>query len=275
VTSWGAGCGRAGFPGVYSRAGAAAPNAWIRSLVPTADVTATPAAPVPGETVQLTATVALGEQPTAPTSFSWDLDDDGAYDDATGPMAETTFAAGSHVVRVQAPFANGDRAAARAVVTAADAAAPVIAPVTVPAVPEPTAAQLQAIQRIPVPAPTPTVTARAPIGTVTVPARVKLGTLRGTSLRVDFRCVRACKITGRMTLDAATARRFGLRRGETIGRGSGARVSGGRSTMTVKFTARAKRALRNRGRFTVRLATDLSGAGAIAVRGTQTVTVSR
>jgi trypsin len=272
VTSWGAGCGRAGFPGVYSRAGAAAPNAWIRSLVATADLTATPAAPVPGETVRLTATVAPGEQPTAPTSLSWDLDDDGAYDDATGPVTETTFAAGSHVVRVQAPFANGDRAAARAIVTAADAAAPVIAPVTLPPVPQPTPAQIQAVQRIPAPAP---VTAPAPIGTVTVPARVKLGTLRGTSLRVSFSCERACTISGRMTLDAATARRFGLHRGETIGRGSGSRVSGGRSTMTVQLTSRAKRALRNRGRFTVRLATDLRGAGAIAVRGTQTVTVSR
>jgi hypothetical protein len=278
VTSWGAGnpCGQAGAPGGYARVGAPALNTWVRSIVPATDLAVNPATPAPGEPVRLTATVALGAHTTPPTAISWDLDADGAFDDATGSVAEATFAGiGDHVVRVQALFSDGDRAVTREVVPVAEPAPPVTPPVTPPATappvtaapaPQATPAQIQEVQRLLAP---------ALIGTVTVPARVKLRALRGSSLRVSFRCERACTISGRMTLDSATARRYGLRSGETIGRGSGSRVSGGTSTMTVRLTSRAKRALRNRGGFAVRLATDLSGAGAIAVRGTHRIAVSR
>jgi hypothetical protein len=116
-----------------------------------------------------------------------------------------------------------------------------------------------------------------PIGSVTVPARVKLRTLRGTSLRVRFRCEGACTIAGRLTLDAATARRFDLRTGSarvTIGRGSESLASAGTGTMTVRLTAHAKRALRNRKGTTVRLATELR-SGAARLESTRKIAVSR
>lgn len=276
VTSWGVGCAQQGVPGVYARLGAPTLNAWARSLVPTADLTAVPLTPAPGQQVDLSATVGLGAHAPAPApTLAWDLDDDGAFDDASGATATATFAtAGSHVVRVQALFADGDRAVTREAVAVtapapppAPAPAPAIpAPTTAPAVPQATPAQIQQVQKALQP---------AAIGIVTVPERLKLRTLRGTSLRVRFRCERACDITARMTLDAATARRFGLGRGATIGRGGSARTSGGSGTMTVRLTSRAKRALRNRARFTVRLATELRGDGATPVRGTRTIAVSR
>jgi hypothetical protein len=270
VTSWGLGCGQPGDPGVYARVGAPAINAWLRSTVPTVALSLPATAAAPDEQVSLSATVTLGAHSSPPTSVTWDLDGDGAFDDASGATATTAFAtAGSHVVRVQALFADGDRAVTREVVTV-DAA--VVTPEPTPEVttaqpaPQATPAQIQQIQKTLAP---------AAIGTVTVPGRLKLRTLRGTSLRVRFHCERACQITGRMTLDGATARRFGLKRGATIGSASASRASGGSSTLTVRLTSRAKRALRNRGRFTVRLATELRGDGAIPVRGTRTIAVNR
>jgi trypsin len=278
VTSWGS--DPCGATGVYARLGAPALNAWVRGNVPSVAMTRSSATAAAGEQVTLGATVGLGAHAATPApTLTWDLDDDGAFDDATGPTATMAFATvGSHAVRAQALFADNDRAVAREVVAvpAPDAQPPAPGPgpaaqatppaATAPPAPQATPAQIQQIQAALAP---------APIGAVTVPGSLKLRTLRGTSLRVRFRCERACQISGRMTLDAATARRFGLRTGETIGRGSGSRTSGGRSTMTVRLTSRAKRALRNRGRFSVRLATHLRGDGAISVRGTKRITVSR
>jgi secreted trypsin-like serine protease len=271
VTSWGS--DPCGSTGVYARLGVPALNAWLRASVPTVALARSAAVAAPGEQVSLSATVDPGAQLSAPT-LTWDLNGDGAFGDATGAAATAAFTtAGSHAVRVQATFADGDRAVAREVVSVnapapppAPAPAPASAVTTAPPAPQATPAQIQQIQKALAP---------AAIGTVTVPARVKLRTLRGTSLRVRFHCERACQISSRMTLDAATTRRFGLRRGETIGSAGDSRSSGGSSTLTVRLTSRAKRALRNRGRFSVRLATDLRGDGAIPVRGTRTITVSR
>jgi hypothetical protein len=120
-------------------------------------------------------------------------------------------------------------------------------------------------------------TVDGPIASVSVPERVKLQTLRGRSLRVRFDCVRACTISGRLTLDGATARRFGLGSGHgavTIGRGSSSLTAAGSRTLVVSLTTRAKRALRNRGRAAVRLRTDLR-SGAWRLASTQRITLSR
>ena len=286
VTSWGSDpCGQFGLPGVYARLGAPALNAWVRSRVPTADLSASPAAPASGEQVSLSATVAPGAQTTSP-SLAWDLDDDGAFDDGTGATATAAFAsAGSHVVRVQATFPDGDRAVAREVVPVTAAGATTSTPPADPPAtttpPDPPAtttttqqtAQQQPRQQTAVAQQS----AEASIGSVTVPARMKLRTLRGKSLRVRFRCERACTVAGRLTLDAATARRFALTTGRArvrIGRGSGSLASAGTGTMTVRLTARAKSALRNRTRATIRLTTELR-SGAARLDGTRRIAVSR
>lgn len=278
VTSWGFDpCGQPGFPGVYARLGAPALNAWVRSFVPTAAIAISPATPAPGGQVTLSATVAAGAEVTPP-ALSWDLDDDGAFDDAVGATATATFATlGSHVVRVQALYADLDRAVAREVVNVVDPSAPVT-PVTPPGPPPPPPppagppatqpapqTQQQILQQ--------TVDLSAPFGSVSRPARIKLRTLRDRGLRVSFTCRRSCTLSGRLTVDAATARRFGLR-SRTLGRATTSLDGAGSGTLSVRLGATAKRALRNRKRFTARLATELAG-GTTPLTGSSRIAVSR
>jgi secreted trypsin-like serine protease len=268
VTSWGYDpCAQPGYPGVYARLAAPTLNSWLRASVPMSEIAVSASTPAPGAQVSLAATVAAGAHATAPTSLSWDLNDDGAFDDATGDHTTVTFAtAGSHVVHFQALYDDLDRSVARAVVTVNGPITPVTPPP--PAPPAPVQQVQQPVQQQ---------NTERPIGSVSAPTRVKLRTLRDKGLRVRYRCEQACTISGRLKLDSATARRFGLKKGTTavtIGRGSGSRVAAGSGTVDVRLTARAKRALRKRGRFTVRLATELGGA-ATPLQGLSRITVSR
>ncbi len=266
VTSWGTDpCGQPLVPGVYSRLGAPALNAFVRSKVPAIELAASTTAAAPGQQVDFTATVTNGSATTTPT-LTWDLDDDGAFDDATGTTASATFPVEARrVVRVQALYPNpdGDRAAARKLVVVANPPPPP-PPAPAPAAPEPPAP--------PVPAPVPAA------GSFAAPTRITLPTLRRSGVRVRYRCVAPCTITGRLTLDATAARRFGLRTGKrsvTIGGAITGRASAGTATMTVHLTTRAKRQLRRAKKLAIRLTTELSAGGATSVQGTLWITVSR
>jgi hypothetical protein len=257
VTSWGSDpCAEPGKPGVYARVGAPALNAWVRSYVPTAAITVSPAIPDPGEQVDLTATVAPGAQVSSPT-LAWDLDNDGAFDDATGATAATTFmSAGIRDVLVQATYSDGDRAVTREAIDVGGTG------VIVPSPPTPTPAPVvPPTPVLPLPQPRPQTPVDAgPVGSASVPERVSLSTLRGKSLRVRFHCERACTISGRLTLSARDARRVGLGSGRsavTIGRATSRLGSAGSGTLTVGLTKRAKRALRNRSRASIRLSVEL------------------
>jgi trypsin len=257
VTSWGSDpCAEPGKPGVYTRVGAPALNAWVRSYVPTAAVAVSPAVPQPGEHFDLTATVAPGAQASSPT-LAWDLDDDGAFDDAAGPTAATAFvSAGIRDVLVQATFPDGDRAVTREAIDVGGTG--VIAPPAPTPTPQPTVQPTPQLQ-FPQPRPQTPVDA-GPVGSASVPERVNLSTLRGKSLRVRFHCERACTISGRLTLGARDARRAGLGSGRssvTIGRGSSRLAAAGSGTLTVGLTKRAKRALRHRSRASIRLSVEL------------------
>jgi secreted trypsin-like serine protease len=274
VTSWGYDpCAEPGFPGVYARLGAPSLNAWVRASVPTAAIGVSPSAPVQGAQVTLTATVAGGAEVTAPT-LSWDLDDDGAFDDAVGSSATATFAtAGAHVVRVQAVYPDADRAVARELVAVADpnAPAPVTPPAPTTAPPAPTATPPPAPAPAPTAPPPATATARPPIqlqqidlaaprGSVSRPARIRLRALRSHGVHVSFGCRRACSLTARLRLGSAT-----------IGRATTKLDRSGSDRLTVRLNSRGKRVLRGGRRFSLRLATTLS-AGPTTLSGSSRLT---
>ena len=72
----------------------------IRNRAPSAAFTVSPDAPVTGDPVQLTSTAA--DSDGSVTEQRWDLDGDGAYDDATGPEVSTVFAeVGPHTVGLE------------------------------------------------------------------------------------------------------------------------------------------------------------------------------
>jgi trypsin/PKD domain-containing protein len=116
VTSWGFGCAHPFYAGVYARLGGADLNAWVLSRHPWTTFGVPPVLhagssatfnqisfhPIPGN---------------AFTTFNWDLDGDGAYDDLQGPSAARTFStAGNHAVGLEATNAAGDRVVSRQIV---------------------------------------------------------------------------------------------------------------------------------------------------------------
>lgn len=127
VTSFGEGCNDPSFPGVYARIGSDPLNTWVHNRVPRAgfSVSGTPQATRP---VQFTATPRHPEGPGYFTTFSWDFDGDGAFDDGDGASPTHTFAsAGEVTVGLRASKPGGDQADAFSRVTVGPA--PVDAPV--------------------------------------------------------------------------------------------------------------------------------------------------
>src|SRR4051794_35246572 len=88
-----------------------------------ATFTFSPGAPAPGQDVQFEST-----SPDSP-AIAWDLDNDGAFDDAEGKRAKRAFAAGAHVVRMRARYDGaGESVAAQTVQVGAAAETPTPTP---------------------------------------------------------------------------------------------------------------------------------------------------
>jgi PKD repeat protein len=82
----------------------------VRNRAPAASFRYTPAAPLTGDEVRLTSTST--DRDGTVQAHNWDLDGDGAFDDATGAEVRTSFAeAGSHIVSLQAVDNDGARSA--------------------------------------------------------------------------------------------------------------------------------------------------------------------
>ena len=90
---------------------------------PVASFTYNPAQPFTGGDTTLTSTASDPDGTIA--SEQWDLDGDGAYDDATGAVAHTTFAtAGAHTVRLKAKDNSGATATSEQAITVLAAGTP-------------------------------------------------------------------------------------------------------------------------------------------------------
>jgi PKD domain len=99
----------------------------VRDQTPAAAFTFAPATPLTGERVLLASTSADPDGVIA--GQAWDLDADGAFDDASGPTAEWSFAdPGDHMVRLQVTDNNGVSAVAALTVPVAERPAELLSP---------------------------------------------------------------------------------------------------------------------------------------------------
>ena len=113
IVSWhgtGAACADPAKPGVYTQIGDGELNEWVHSKTPEADFTLSHQ-PRVNEAVRLTQTARVPTGAPPFTIFRWDLDNDGAFDDATGASILHTYTqVGEAVAGLQASTTAGDKA---------------------------------------------------------------------------------------------------------------------------------------------------------------------
>ena len=107
------------------------------------------------------------------------------------------------------------------------------------------------------------------------PQPVRLKTLLSHGVSVRARCSITCTITVKLTPDAATARRLGVRRTTVIGRGTFALRRDRTTTVHVRLTPAAKRAIKRANPRSVRFTVSATEPGKLPVTGRSTLTVRR
>jgi Trypsin len=106
----GTACATAASPGAFARVGDDPLNHWVHDRTPEADFDFSHQ-PRAGEPVTLTSTSRHPQGPGYFTSFRWDLDNDGAFDDATGRSISAVFpTVGKGVAGLEASKPGGDKA---------------------------------------------------------------------------------------------------------------------------------------------------------------------
>ncbi|UTI66049.1 serine protease [Paraconexibacter antarcticus] len=112
-----------GTPAVYQRVTEGATAAWLRTVLARPQIAVSPATPAKGATVTLTAS-----SPWPDATYAWDLDGNGTYGDAAGPVVRSAVTAARTVSVLAASAGAGDDATARATVSPLDPAVTVTGP---------------------------------------------------------------------------------------------------------------------------------------------------
>ena len=229
LTSWGENqCATPDIPGVYTRLGAPALNAWVRERVPMARASVSDATVDAGQSATFSATATGGL-----TTFAWDFDSNGTTD-ATGASVSHAYpAAGRFVARVAATGAGADRATDRVRVQVADGDPPAPEPTPAPTAQPPTGATPPVTTTPPVASP------RVPLATILVSRRPRV---RGGRFPLRVRFAGGAP--------AGTAVIEVIRRGRTIGIARTRVLRGGTKRVRVKLTPQGRRLL-SRGRLKV------------------------
>jgi len=187
----------------------------------------------------------------ATASGAWDLDDDGAFDDATGAAATVTFTtAGAHLVGLKVRNADGDLGIRYASITVTSPAA---------ATPTPT----------PTPPPSSRIASQPLQLTVAAGRTPKLAAVLKSGLTVNVRCSASCRTTIVASVDKKTAKKLHLR-SRNIGRGTGFGAA-----VHVKLSSEAKRALKRVKSVRVLLTITALGSDGLGAAASQTLTLKR
>jgi PKD repeat protein len=188
---------------------------------------------------------------TATTSGAWDLDDDGAFDDATGADVSVTFTtAGAHLVGLKVRNADGDLGIRYVSIDVSSPAAATPTPTPPPTSPPRIAAQQLQL-------------------TVVAGRTPKLATVLKSGLSVTVRCSASCRTTVVASVDKKTAKKLHLR-SRNIGRGTGSGAA-----VRVKLTPEAKRALKRVKSVKVLLTMTALGSDGLGAAASQTLTLKR
>jgi subtilisin-like proprotein convertase family protein len=217
-------------------------NAKPCNRAPLASFVVVPEQPAPGQTATLVSTSQDFDGSLA--SFAWDLDNDGAFDDATGIQTQRTFpSTGTFPIRLTVTDNKGE-------------ADTVTQNVTVPA---------------PAPGPTPKLFASF----AHLPKQ-RLSTALRRGLRVPVKLNLPASVKATAALTRALAKRFGLAATTrvVVARGS-KKAKAGTSTVLLKFTTKAKRKLRGARSVKLRVAITATGATGATATATRTVTLKR
>jgi hypothetical protein len=191
---------------------------------------------------------------TATASGAWDLDDDGAFDDATGAAASVTFSTpGAHLVGLKVRNADGDLGIRYASID-------VTSPVMVTPTPTPEPRDDGPLWRI----------AKQPLELTVAGFRApKLATVLKSGLSVTVRCSASCRTTVVASVDKKTAKKLHLR-SRNIGRGKGFGA-----VVKVKLTNEAKRALKRVKSVQLTLTMTALGADGLGAAASRTLILKR
>jgi subtilisin-like proprotein convertase family protein len=209
---------------------------------PLASFVIAPSSLAPGQTATLVSTSQDFDGSIG--AYAWDLDGDGAYDDATGIQATRTFpSAGTFPIGLKVTDNKGEiDTVTRNVTVAASQSAP-------------TGRLVASFRRLP---------------------KQSLGTALKHGLRVPVRLSAAATVRATASVTSAVAKRFGLAatRSVAVARGS-KRARAGAGTVVVKFTTKAKRRLRHARSVKLRIALTATATGRASKKLSRTVTLKR